>query len=531
MTFGLANKKTGLVLVGLFLFWAVMHLVIVGYGTRLVPLYSFYASSDEQAPILGVMHMLEAKSPFGMRGHDSVYYGPVFSLIAAPAVALDVIVAVMKLGTFSPEAYKLWFSFNWGSVLFFARWTAVLAGFLGLIFAWKLLSLPVINPSRKKWMPWLGVLLLGSNFYYFLYSGWLRQWIFMTAFLIVEIYFIIQIKERGKKSDWIWLLVFSALNFGITFFNSLIYQIVWLPVLIGWWRQKDWANLKKFVYYCLGLLLCSALILFWNYTPYLRVFELAKQPGLSFNPWAMPSLVYYLKMLFVNQPFLMAGFLLVSIFALQKKIHLEYWFWIFASCSLIHFLFFASNVHAEPRYILPVLAMVILTTTFLTARLEKGFYLKLAFVLLGLEIAWQSANSLLWMNAAAHGPEDKALIVWLSSLFNDKKVVLDPWRFLGVAHSKKIISDYAATRYGQGNIPNMFDYFSKTDPPAWAHPVSNFEYLLASDKTSGGTPLGNFDYFVYKTGEPLGTNFFEENLVRLWFLDSLRLKYFALSLK
>lgn len=514
---------------GLFALWVILHLVMVGYGTHLVPLYSFYASSDEQAPILGVMHMLESKSLLGMRGHDSVYYGPVFSLIAAPAVALDIVHAAWSTYSLKPEAYKIWFSFNWGSVLFLARWTAVMVGFLGLAFTWRLCNLAVINPSQKKWAGWLGTLVLGSNFYYFLYSGWLRHWIFMTTFFIIEIYFILQIKERDKKRDWIWLVLFSTLNFGISFFNSLLFQIMWLPILYIWWQNKEYHKLKNFGFYAMGLVLGMALILFWNYTPYLRLFLLSKQPGLSFG--VLPSLDYYLKIIVFNQPFLSFGFILALVLVFFKqRLYKAYWFWVMALGGLAHLFFVSSNVHAEPRYVMPTTVAIVLLTVCLLVNWRSTFgkpWLIMAVVLLGLEMSWQSMNVFLWLNGAAQGPEDRHLIAWLGSLSPDKKVLVNAWHFLGAAHSKEIIKAYAQARFGENNASNMLTYFAQTDPPVWTHPISNVDYLLAPNMPSSGTPIARFDYLVDYTGEPLATNYFEERLTRLWYQPELRLKYFV----
>lgn len=522
----------------LFAIWAISHLAIVNYGTQLVPLHTYHGSADEQAPLLGVMHMAEARSLFGMYGHDSVYYGPVFSVIAAPAVALDFARAYWAGHVRTANDYKIWFSFNWGEVLFWARWAAVFIGFLGLVYAWRFLSLPIINPGGKAWIAGLGVLLLATNFYYFLYSGWLRHWIFLSVFFIMQAYYLVQIKERNKKSDWIWLAVISVLSFGIGYV-SLVFQIMWLPILAMWYRAKDYKKFKIFAHYVLALVIMVLLIVAWNVTPYVRYMDrylnLSTGPGLRFMPQAMPSVVYYLKIIILNQPFLSAGFALVfiAIFLLQKR-YKSYWTWILILGGLIHFALFAANAHSEPRYIVPTIFAILLLTAGLLASWDASCRHKrlvvLAAGLLCLEIVWQTTNGVLWSRGALRGTDDQEVVNWLRALPPGQKVLVDAWHLLGVAHSKEIIKNYALMRFGDKELSNMLTFFSETDPPAWTRPIANIDYSFYG-KAASGQPRDKFDYFVYYTGEPLATNYFEERLTRLWYLPDLRLKYFIVKNK
>ncbi|MFA6160956.1 MAG: hypothetical protein WC766_02130 [Patescibacteria group bacterium] len=518
----------------LFIVWALAHWIMISYGTQFVPLHSFYASADEQSPILGVMHVLEERSVFAMRGHESVYYGPVFSVIAAPAVILDAAHAYFAGYVKSAADYRVWFSFNWGSVLFLERWVSVIVGFVGLLYTWRLFNLAVINPDRKKWVAWLGVALIATNFYYFLYSGWLRHWIFVTVFLIMQIYYLIQIMERDRKSDWIWMGVLSFLGFGIAYV-TLILQIMWLPVLIVWLRKKDYSKIKSFVFYLAFLILSSILCVFWNPTPYLRYAGLSKTAGLQFHLWSQPSLYYYLKILVFNQPFLSFAFLLAAVFVviLQRQYKI-YWVWSIGLAGLVHLLFFSANVHSEPRYIMPATMAAVLLTVGLLAQWKVGDVWKKLFaatvILLGLEIAWQTASVSLWSYAAVKGPEDKPLIAWLNSLPPDKKVLVDAWHFLGAAHDKKIIKEYSDTRFEGKGLSNMLTYFSQTDPPAWTPAINNIVYMYG-DKVTGNHKKSELDYFAHYYGEPLTTNFFEERLTRLWFMSDLRQWYSVTDLK
>lgn len=518
----------------LFVAWALAHWIIVSYGTQLVPLHSFYASSDEQAPILGVMHMLEDRSILAMRGHESVYYGPMFSVIAAPAVIADAARAYLAGYVKSAADYKVWFSFNWGSVLFLERWVSVIVGFIGLLYAWCLFNLSVINPKEKKWVAGLGVALLATNFYYFLYSGWLRHWIFITVFLIMQIYYLIQINEREKKSDWIWMGALSFLGFGIAYV-TLVLQIMWLPVLIIWFRKKDYSKIKSFIFYLTFLILSSVLCVIWNPTPYLRYASLSKTAGLQFHLWSQPSLYYYLKIIIFNQPFLTFAFLLTVIFgAIGQKQYKKYWFWSILLAGLAHLIFFSANVHAEPRYVMPATIAFILLAIGLTAHWSATDTRRRMFhvlvILFGLEIAWQSTNSFLWSYAAVKGPEDKPLIAWLYSLPPEKKVLVDAWHFMGAAHDKKIIKEYSDTRFGGKPLSNMLTYFSQTDPPSWTPVINNIVYMYG-DKVTGNYKKDEFDYFAHYYGEPLTTNFFEESLLRLWFMSDLRQRYSVTDLK
>lgn len=512
----------------LFLFWSASHWVIVTYGTQGTPLYSFYGSADEQAPILGVMHMAEEKNPLAMRGHESVYYGPIFSIIAAPAVGLDVAVAYLKGMVRTAADYKLWFLFNWGSVLFFARWAAVLIGFIGLLFAWKLFNLPSVNAKNKPWIPWLGVALLASNFYYFLYSGWLRHWIFLSAFFVIQAYFVIQIKERDKKSDWAWLMVVSALSFGISYV-SLVFQAMLIPLFIIWVKEKNFKKIKRLATYFAALLASWIFLVVWNPTPYLRYINLSKGAGLSFDPLSMPSLFYYSKIIVFNQPFLSLAFVLLmgAVFFWQKQFKVVS-VWIILLGGLAHLVLFASNVHSEPRYIMPLTFSIILLTVIWLGNWEGERHTKIvpiSMALLGLEIVWQLTCTALWTRGALKGPDDIELLSFLRNLPSGQKVLIEPWRYpIEIAQSKEIILNFAKARFDDRPLSNMLSYFSQTDPPAWAQAIDNFDYLYLGKPTSGMS-FESFEYFSTYTGEPLATNFFEERLARLWFQGELRLKY------
>jgi hypothetical protein len=520
--------KNYLLVLSLFLLWSASHWAIISYGVKGTPLYSYYGSADEQAPILGVMHMAEEKSPFAMKGHESVYYGPIFSVIAAPAVVMDVLNAYLGGFVHSAADYKLWFSFNWGSVLFLSRWAAVLAGFLGLVFAWRLLNLPSVNPKNKPWIPWLGTALLATNFYYFLYSGWLRHWIFLSAFFVLQAYFLIQIKEREKKSDWIWLVVVSAASFGIGYV-SLAFQLMWAPVLLFWWRSKNIKKFKYFLIYSVCFLLSSLGIVAWNPTPYIRYVNLSGTAGLSFSPWTMPSLVYYFKIIVFNQPFLSLAFVLLlgAVFFWQKQ-YKSVAAWVILLGGLAHLAFFASNVHNEPRYIMPFTFAIILLTALWLGNWQAERHTRIAsfaVILLCLEILWQLTSTALWTWGALKGPDDRELLSFLRNLPPGQKVLIEPWRYpIEIAQSKEIISNYSRARFGDHPLSNMLTYFSKTDPPAWSERLDNFDYLYLGKPTSG-KPFEEFDYFATYNGEPLATNFFEERLTRLWFQEDLRLKY------
>ncbi|MDD5438201.1 MAG: hypothetical protein PHC70_03590 [Patescibacteria group bacterium] len=507
------------ILLGAFALWAGLHYWIVAYGTDNVPLTRAYVG-DEQAPLSGALHMAQAKSLFAMQGRDSDYYGPVFSALVAPAVALDYLDR-MRLGLVkTAEDYKLSYTLDWGRALFKARWISVLCGFIGLIALWYLLSDESLNPRNKKTGPILGVLLLATNFYYFLYSGWLRHWIFLTVFLVAQFLFLVKIKKSSKKIHWFGFLAVSLMGFGISMHSALIYQIMWLPLLYNWARNSNWRELKKFLIYLILYGVGLALIIFWNPTPYFRLWAFSEVPTthLAINP--LPVLGYYLGVIVFNQPFLAVSFLAGLFLAFKTRLYKEGWFWMMALPALAHLILFPFLFHAEPRYIMPVTAVIIILCVCILQRSEMK---RLGLVVAGLlaaEIAFQSAMDFRWSWLASFGPEEKIAISYIRSV-EDKSRILFFGHILGASHTKESYVKFVQVCIG-ANPADLFKYLTTIDPPGQPKPLS-VDYVCR-EKSSGG-PGVKYDYFLTPVGFELASNFFEERTLRMWFSKDLRLTY------
>lgn len=521
----LITKPTGWLvitafLVAAFALWAGLHYWIVDYGTEGVPLTRAYVG-DEQAPLSGALHMAQAKSLLAMKGRDSDYYGPVFSLLVTPAVALDYLDRMKSGLVKTAEDYKLSYTLDWGRALFKARWISVIFGFLGLVALWFLLNDEIINPQRKKIIPLLGTALMATNFYYFLYSGWLRHWIYLTVFLIIQFLCLVKIKQQSKKIYWLGFLLVSLMGFGISMQSALIYQIMWLPLLLSWVRSSNKAELKKFVIFILLYVLGLALIILWNPTPYFRLWAYSEVPNthLATNP--LPILVYYLGVIAFNQPFVTSSFLIGLLIAWREKLYKVEWFWIMVLPALAHLALFPFLFHAEPRYIMPVIAIVILLATCILMRVALARLGLVMAILMVLEITFQSIMDFRWSWLAKAGPEEKIAINYIRSVEDTGKVLVAA-HILGTSHSKDSYLRFVNVCIGK-NPADLFKYLTTLDPPTQPKPLEA-DYVCG-DKNSGQKSVQDYDHVIYPVGYELASNFFEERTIRLWFSGELRLFY------
>ncbi len=508
----------------LYLCWSAVHWWVVSYGTQDVPLTKAYVG-DEQSPLIGALHMAKEKSPFGLRNNSSVYYGPIFSVVVFPAVVLDYASGVLAGSVHSASDYQRLFVINWGPALFKARWMSVLVGFLGLCGLWLLLK--QFAGQTKRWWLWLGVLVLATNFYYFLYSGWLRHWVYITAALIFQLYFLVKIKEQGKTRYWVGMALASIFSFGISYI-SLLYQAMWLPVLIAWWREKRKADLKHFGWFILGLAILVGLVVFWNPSPYIRLWSFMGTESYGLGTSILPSAWYYLGILLFNQPFLILAFLVAMFCSLRLKLYKTYWFWSILAVALVHFLFFSMSPHSEPRYILPLMVCLLGLTMVVAIKLNQDATYKnfvgLIAVLLVLEIVFQASHDVKYSQLAASGPEERQLIAYMQSLPENKTILYEGNRLLGVLQDKTSFRDYVDVCLG--TVYNLHAYLLGVDLPQNPKPL-HLDYLC-QEKTTGKMPLEKYDYRFEPNGYELSSNFFEERIIRLWFADQERQRYLAL---
>ena len=165
-----SNKPTsavGIVLLHLTLLgmWIFLHAAIIFFGSNNVPLHSAYIG-DEQSPVNGALHVLNDVSLGSLHNLETLYYGPIFALLAIPGVLMDALVFFLTEGSVNPQAYQTNLLYDWGGVTVWIRSIALIFSYLGLVGLYKVLTTKTVNPQKSKNLAILGVILLATNFYF-----------------------------------------------------------------------------------------------------------------------------------------------------------------------------------------------------------------------------------------------------------------------------------------------------------------------------------------------------------------------------
>lgn len=512
-------------LVGLLLLvWLGVHVPSFLYGSRNVPMTSSYVS-DEIPGVLGSLHMSAAQSIFGLRDQPTVYYGPVYSAFTLPAVLVDYGARFFKGQVESPDDYRLAVLFNWGPLLFNARVTSTLIGFVGLWFVWLLFGTTIINPDKRRSLQILGVTLLATNFFYFVYSGWARHWIYDTVLCLAQIYFALRLLEKPARRHWVGLLVSGVLGFGVSFF-PIIFQAALIPAIVGWIRRRDVATLKSLAWYTLALAACCGFIVFWNPMPFswIWVGTQGTEYLIGTSHWA--SVWYFLSVITLDHPGLTTVFVIsLAVLALKRELVRPTVLSVLLP-TVTYFVFFATSWHPEPRYMMPVIVSMMVFSLMALARIWpnsrlSGWPLVLA-VILAIEIIFQVVVLTQWSALIRRGPAEERVIVALNTVDESQRVLIDGSDMLAALHTSASLKAY---------VQNCRNGVSSATLRTLAEAVADGPDLLRADyycDGRNGSTLRPQDYDVRvwrDFGYPATVNFFEEDLCRFWRYDDFGRKF------
>lgn len=525
----MSMKRSTLVGASMLAFWIVLHAVAIGFGTRQVP-FATSSVGDEQSPIYGALQMVRDKSLITIRDTPAVYYGPLFNLLAVPLVAGDFLFHRLNGSIRSPEEYRALITYDWGGLLYESRWLAVLAAALGLFGAWKLFHEPAINPGQNRNWPLLMTGLLATNFYFWKYSHFFRHWIFLCALLIWQIVFILRIERGGKKKDWIGAWVCAVAGFGISYV-FLLYQVMWLPLLVRWTRSRDRSRIKPFVLYALALLAGAGLLTWWlpSSLNHIWVQEAGMaQAGSSLV--FLSALRYYLEIIVFNQPFETAAFLVLATWGmLRHRLYGRTWFWMLLLTAAAH-LVALSSFGSVARYALPAIMLMLLcmgaSLCFLSDALLTRKRLRTSLIiLLAAGFLFQFATDVVWSRKAAKGPETGALVDFLRSQPTDRKMLfVGP--LLPAWHTRASFERY---------LNDCITYPSKLYPYMLGLPGPENVVPLQVDYACRGTPdtdaLASHDAVITSTGESLEATkyYYDVRITRLWSIRETGLRYVVMD--
>jgi hypothetical protein len=530
-----SQKKKTLILVSVCFFaWMFLHMPGMFYQTETATFMTY--TGDEQSPVNGALHMLEEKSPLGLRNHETLYYGPIFAVLALPAVVWDYTSLFVSGQIHGAADYKNSIIWNWGGILWKVRVISVLAGFLGIVAFYFLLNTKTMNPSRNKYVPLVGALALASNFFYFEYASFFRHWIFLVAFLFAQIYALIKITEdeEGSKKYWVYALLCSLASFGVSYI-SIFFQAIWLPVLWFQWKEKKSFFWKRFLVYSGALVFGMALIVWWHPYAFFRMFGWIQSGTMGDVPDVGPKVFSYGEYLRILAnglfPLWILWFALIAHLVSVKKVHRLFWFWIPLVAGAVYFAVFGSYAHFESRYVLPLVAFFFLSFFSLLSHhfeyfLAKPIWRTSVVVFLLFTFVFHAANISAWdYRFLSHASEEKTFVGTLMQRQNENKnfsVLVTGGDLLGVPHTKEAYLAYMEN-CGRENV-RLFESLLDAPFPQVSVPL-NVYYDCGS---SAGALEEKEKYttraFVFKPS--VEQDFYDANMGYLWFVDDFRTTYF-----
>jgi hypothetical protein len=524
--------------------WAFLHIPAVFYGTEELPLHMSYIG-DEQAPVNGALHVLQDKNLLAFRNLKTVYYGPLFSVVALPGVLGDFVEKNLTGEAKGAEAYKNYLLWDWGGIVWKLRFLAVLCGVFGIVMMAKLLSTNSINPQRLNVPVYLSVVLLGFNYFYFEYTGFFRHWAFIIPLLIAQLYCLVRLHESAyAKKYWIANGALFGIGFGISYMSAL-YQIMWLPLIIYWIKNKNRTQLVQFAWYVVGTVVVASFIVAWHPHAFKRIIGLTggsivnkdaseliqysseiPDEGMSFG--------YYSSILINNHlPLLLLFVTAITFMQKRKDVWKKWWVYSIGLPMVIVFVVFGLMGHHESRYVLPVVVLFILLTSILLVRFYGEiknktawgvvvFCIFLTLLFHGLHIGKRIA-------VLAEGPKEREIIAETLDFQRSNpssKILFIEYYILGYPHTKEAYADYAA-RFNKKDF-NLYKTIAATPLPEGIVPLN--VYYRRPDESVTKEEMAKYDRVVKKYDPALEDksrepDFFEYNLLRLWKYEALQEQY------
>lgn len=541
----LTRTKITVLVVLLLVVWIAVHIPAIFYGTENLPLHMSYIG-DEQSPINGALHILQDKNLLALRDLNTVYYGPVFSLITLPAIFFDFTIQFATGAISSVTDYKNYILWNWGGIVIFARMTAVIVGFIGLIGLYKLLNTNTFNPLRYQLLPIVGVIVLATNFFYFEYASFFKHWIFICTILLWQLYYAVKIFEGdgNLKRYWVYEGAIIGASFGISYL-SLVFQVMWVPLLVHWWNGRNFAQLKQFSFFMAGALLVMTLIVMWHPHAFERILGLTSGDIANADTSALSteiqakgfSFVYYSSILLNNNLPIIVALAVLAFFSRGRRFFESAVLWVVLLPLFLYIAIFWTLSHHESRYILPVLILVIVSLFFLVGQLgdilRTNRILRATLVsLLVFYLAFNIVHLGKWLSIMDEGPQEQVAIKNIIALEEETpsgKTLFRGYYLLGHVHTKEAYRDYAERFHKSGF--NLYQAIDAGTPPKGVQQLRT--YYSRPDEPLPKKALSQYAHIVYryepKLEQKLDPDFMEVDLTRLWFYKDFADRYTLLK--
>ncbi len=485
------------------LIWVALHIPGIRYGAQNVPLHEAYLTSDEQSPINGALHILQNKNPLTLRSNGwGLYYGPIFAVVAVPPVVADFAIRILTHSVTGAESYKDFIVWNWGGVLEWSRLLSVLVGFLGLLAVFLMFGTATLNPSRKKWIQYAASTLLGLNYLYFEYANFFRHWVFILAIVLWQLYLLILMIESDRHRKLFWFLqwLLTVLTFGISYIG-IAYEILWLPLLIIWIKNKEVANLKALGIYVLGVAVGVLGVILWYPYGFTRMLSIVGFAAPTTHTSAVLDLTssvgghsfwFYAQIILLNDPFLLiAGITLAFALYRSKIIFPKYWLWATFLLAFANYTVFALPTHHETRYALPtivfcsLMVMSMYSWVYANSR-HTDLKMRLARIFLIFSIVVSSVQIIGWERMIMAGPVERRsivpeLVAWQKVSPTAKFLAFKDWPF-GYVHTHDAYVVFA-NNHGQFGYPSdLWQYILGAEPPQSVTPIAAYYRSAAAPK-------------------------------------------------
>lgn len=504
------SKGLKISLVILSLVWFVAQLPAVFYSTQKLALHMSYIG-DEQAPINGALKMLQEKSLLGMRNAQTVYYGPIFSIIALPAVIADFSEKFLFADVRSASDYRDYILWNWGGIVWKARLISVLFSFLSLFIVFKLFCTKTFNPSGNKYLPLAVAVLLSTNFLFFEYGHFFRHWTFVLFSIVGMLYSIVRLHETDHKKYYAYSLVFTVFGFGVSYLN-IVFLTAWIPLLVHWIAKKKHHEFKRFFVFSAALIFFLTVIVAWNPHPFLRIVGLSGGDIINSDTSSLSSekqkvgysFSYYSRIILNNElPLVIALVILIISIAPKVGLHKKLFFTITASALIPFFIIFGIISHHESRYALPMMLLLILLVGglaghYLLYKSSINKYATLSLVALVLfTVLYNCAVDVALIKVWNRGPKEVELIKKLQDFQKTdptSKTLVAKHYLLGAPHTKDAYMDYMKNT--NKTKVNLYNAILEADYPVDAIPLSVY-YVIPPKFVLNRDIIESYKHIVY----------------------------------
>lgn len=529
--------------IGMCALWYGVHLVPVAYGTGELPLHQSYVG-DEQSPVNGALHVLAERNLAAFRNLRTLYYGPVFAMIAVPAVGADFVEKYLTGHVRTPDEYRNYILWDWGGIVWKGRMMSVGVGFLGLIALYMILMTETVNPRKDRRIAYVGTALLATNFYYFEYTSFIKHWIYILTGMLWQVYVTIRMHEDPAhlRRYLAYHTGLFALTFGISYVSAFS-QILLAPAAVAALIKRDWKYIRSLCVYGLVLLVIAVGVIAWHPHAFFRLLGLSTGDILNANtstfsneiPPVGFSFTYYAQIAVLNHLALIILWIL-GVWAIVRKRVGSWYVWSAPIVFLtVWFLIFGSMGHHESRYILPVIVMLIVSSAMIWARVwgESSSTLRAAAAtFIGFTLVFHCVTIVQWERLLMQGPPERAAIadaVRYQKAHPAAQQLFIEYYLLGYPHTREAYQDYME-RFGKAET-NLYHVLLATPVPQDITPL-NVRYIRPDRIQSLGT-MEPYDRAVYlyqpAIEQGIEPDFLEVDLTRTWIANQWHNRYTVLK--